>query len=711
MSKKIKILIFVITVLFILFASTIFAWFVGDENVQTSGIEGGILTQYFYAGDGSAEHPYEIVLPIHYYNLVMLYQKLDGFSDENYHFQIGHNFGNGYQVGNYVNGQLVYSNILDMSIYDEMLPIGTSDIPFGGDLDGNNLTISGLNIVAAQDNINTADLGVFGYVSTDAAVHDLYLKNVTINVDGLTDDHTNHGTYGYVGYLAGHVETSTCFTNVYLNVCTIQGKTSGNDSKSDWGIFGYCTDADTLENFVNNAAGIDIGWGGSFNSKIYTDLLYNLNHSTDSQTSNSFSGSGGYVVNKTSSATTNPASNAVIYRLRDGSYIPLKFEDITHTKAAMNNTGYLVGSNLIGVNASPKISSYKMVNIANAIGNTAYNNLQTAYKADNITYTDSKLEILTYYDGGWKRIKDSHNANNNSTNSQITRYTRVNVEDFGFVKYEASRNALQEVLESSTFIHGIHFDNNQISTSNLLTIPANIARINGQTISTAYQVPKGSIDFNLKEKGYINFFAGTYNSSNVSLNFFSLYKVERNGGTITALNEISKIYGDGNGGYLYQYVGGNKPFGAGDLVFDVKTVLGGNAPVGNMMYYFEIPVNAGEYAMGVSGSTQGAYLIYLDLGANGNDDEELVNTFETIEYRDATDTADNSIALITYENAQNIDISITTSYDDSELKYYINIAADAPLEVKVTLLNSDYIIIVNNNVTINTIKTEIININ
>ena len=73
MSKKIKILIFVITVLFILFASTIFAWFVGDENVQTSGIEGGILTQYFYAGDGSAEHPYEIVLPIHYYNLVMLY--------------------------------------------------------------------------------------------------------------------------------------------------------------------------------------------------------------------------------------------------------------------------------------------------------------------------------------------------------------------------------------------------------------------------------------------------------------------------------------------------------------------------------------------------------------------------------------------------------------------------------------------------------------
>ena len=115
--------------------------------------------------------------------------------------------------------------------------------------------------------------------------------------------------------------------------------------------------------------------------------------------------------------------------------------------------------------------------------------------------------------------------------------------------------------------------------------------------------------------------------------------------------------------------------------------------------------------MGVSGSTQGAYLIYLDLGANGNDDEELVNTFETIEYRDATDTADNSIALITYENAQNIDISITTSYDDSELKYYINIAADAPLEVKVTLLNSVYTIIVNNNTTINTIKTEIININ
>jgi hypothetical protein len=33
-------------------------------------------------------------------------------------------------------------------------------------------------------------------------------------------------------------------------------------------------------------------------------------------------------------------------------------------------------------------------------------------------------------------------------------------------------------------------------------------------------------------------------------------------------------------------------------------------------YYFEIPVNDGEYALGSVGGKKGAYLVYLDLAAN-----------------------------------------------------------------------------------------------
>ena len=50
--------------------------------------------------------------------------------------------------------------------------------------------------------------------------------------------------------------------------------------------------------------------------------------------------------------------------------------------------------------------------------------------------------------------------------------------------------------------------------------------------------------------------------------------------------------------------------------------------VSNAMYYFEIPVNAGEYALGsVSGGT-GAYLIYLDISANAQE----VNRTTVTEY-------------------------------------------------------------------------------
>ena len=38
------------------------------------------------------------------------------------------------------------------------------------------------------------------------------------------------------------------------------------------------------------------------------------------------------------------------------------------------------------------------------------------------------------------------------------------------------------------------------------------------------------------------------------------------------------------------------------------------------VYYFEIPVNAGEYALGSASTGDGAYLMYLDIGANGNSD-------------------------------------------------------------------------------------------
>ena len=649
-------------------------------TLEVDDLSGGVVSEYFHCGDGSENDPFVITRPEHFYNLTQLYDKLDSFSQEDYYFQLGYDLNNDgdLEFFDYSDSgvyQEDYSDFLNMNYYEDFLPIGSEDKPFIGHFDGSNLTISKLQI-QGEDNV-----GVFGYVDSTASIKDLYIKDLEINADD-----------AYVGYIAGRVEDATCFENVYVNDCTL----NTTNTICKWGYFGYCDNAASLEQFVASAmSGEEDEWGGSFNSKTYTNLLYNLDHSTTAETTNTFSGDGGYVVKKTASAKTDPNNNQVVYRLRDGSYVPLKFTDDTHTQAALGNTGYLVGSNIgTGANASPKVSSYKMVNLQNALTNTQSTNMQTTYNASNIAYIDSKLEVMTYQNG-WKRIKDSHNENNNSTNRAITSYTKTELDNFGFQKYEDSRNSLQEALESSQFVHGIHFDNNAISISNLLTVPANTIRVNGKKVTTSYQLPKGSIDFNLKEEGIINFFAGTYNSSNVSLNFFSLYEVTRNNsGNITALTQIKKIYASSSGsGYIYQ-TGNSKPSGAGDLVLDVETVLHGNAPVINMMYYFEIPVNAGEYAMGVAGSTQGAYMIYLDLGANGGTESTLVDDFRSIDYRYALDIVEHSILLITYELSDEETLDISVSFNNNV--YNIYATSDDTIEILVTTLNTNYTYYFNN---------------
>lgn len=673
--------------------SLTFAWLMSattELNVDT--LQGGVISQYFDSGSGTEDDPFIITRPVHLYNMTELYDKWDGFADANHYFQLGKDIDNDGDLEFYAyddNGVYLetYSDSLNMNYYEDFRPIGSEDKQFGGYFDGSNLTISNLQVLG-EDNV-----GVFGYVNEDAHIQDLYVDALEIDANS-----------SYVGYIAGYIEDATCFENVYVNDCTLDT----TNSICEWGYFGYCDNAASLEQFVAQAiSGEEDEWGGSFNSKTYTNLLYKLDHSTTSETTNTVSGDGGYVVKKTASAKTDPNNNQVVYRLRDGSYVPLKFTDDTHTQAALGNTGYLVGSNIgTGANASPKVSSYKMVNLQNALTNTRSTNMQTTYNASNIVYTDSKLEVMTYQNG-WKRIKDDHNASNNSTNAAITSYTKTDLANFGFHKYIDSRNSLQEVLESSSFVHGIHFDNNAISTSNLLTVPANTIRVNGKRVTTTYQLPKGSIDFNLKEEGIINFFAGTYNSSNVSLNFFSLYEVTRNNsGNVTALTQIKKIYAASSGtGYIYQ-TGNSKPSGAGDLVFDVETILHGNAPVINMMYYFEIPVNAGEYAMGVAGSTQGAYMIYLDLGANGGQESNLVDDFHSIDYRDAIDTVEHSILLITYELSDEQTLSVSVSFSDNS--YYIYASSDDAIQIKITTLSTDYSFYYNDSLLVSAIMTHIV---
>lgn len=378
------------------------------------------------------------------------------------------------------------------------------------------------------------------------------------------------------------------------------------------------------------------------------------------------------------SVVTLAQNGNVLYHLKDGCYLPLKFnEDKTGT--ASDNTGYVVGAS-DGDRGVVKIASYYPSAIVNSLSNTNVSTIGNAVSDKTTTYVDTNLELLTYSikDKQWYRIEDSHNVNRTggeTTNSYIQKYSRKSVEYLGFEKYNESRNHLQNSLENSSKIQGIHFDFKEISGQEKLTVTSNI-KLRGQTYSN-YELPKGSLDFNLKKTGYINFFAGTYYSSTVyNFGFFTLNHITRNGTAISSIKKISEIYQNKNWNanwvsdasdnpkFFYKYSDGsfsnivvdkttgeaptdkdnlrtraatladrNTSVGYDGMVFDNATVLEGvigrngtilKQDINNVMFYFEVPVNNGEYAMGMpptpSGisSYVGAYMIYLDIGANGD---------------------------------------------------------------------------------------------
>ncbi len=298
-----------------------------------------------------------------------------------------------------------------------------------------------------------------------------------------------------------------------------------------------------------------------------------------------------------------------------------------------------------------------------------------------------------------------------------------------YQKYTDSYTAVKNVLTSSAnidgttgYVYGLHFMNAQIAmehNNHQVRIP--YAVINGQEYYN-YQVPSDCIDFNLKEKGYINFFAGTYyqrsSSDNKTRNscFFSLYDIFRsssNVSDITGIKEIVEIYEHTNSSYSYVYkysdgtysvpfryqvidglktkvkidgstydeynrVTSSLPSGY-SLKFNTEWIKGHKNSSGvstlthNAAYYFEIPMNDGEYCLGSVPGHNGAYLMYLDIGANA----QQINRTEISQKSTVTantyvfpkgisiilpgDKIDTSIAVSSLDASQSAVVRITNS--------------------------------------------------
>ena len=356
-------------------------------------------------------------------------------------------------------------------------------------------------------------------------------------------------------------------------------------------------------------------------------------------------------------------------------YFPLTWTSSTDSTPTTKNTGYIVSGSNYSNTSVPSIGDIRFSSFY-----TTAMLKQSFVNGTSSFYSDSNLFAYTINSSGAVKIGDSINGQENA--SGYTSYS-----DLGFQKYyysrfgnaSGSRVSLKNML-SSDIAYGLHFMNASISMKNLITIP--FAMVNGNEYSN-YQLPKDSIDFNLKTGGYVNFFAhtafvngiqysdytGTAQKSSVTWpntnnSFFSLHWIERDGSTIQQIKEIDKIYknkehdkDDSQPQYVYTYrnsedastydtgvkdehgklIKGDK----GDLVFDTYWLTDPNYDSFNIfsVYYFEIPVNKGEYALGsTSGTTDntskggwpsavnknGAYLMYLDIGSSTRNNDAIV---------------------------------------------------------------------------------------
>ena len=499
---------------------------------------------------------------------------------------------------------------------------------------------------------------------------------------------TNYSDYGVVGYC----------TPAYL-------ATVSNSEATVYEPL-LITDYTGGEGYGGSASGPGDHWGGSINMKEMNERFYRLINRPeatviDLKNGNTVLGTKYfkcYTDNYESIAfyrsgadtyfSTSPLTNQVFYVLSGGgsvsyikskktyvpdndlpeTYIPLlaNYEDGIY-KTDIKNTGYITSKNISSTtgnnSGTVRFASYPIRFISNSLSNANNTNAQVDSGSGGTypAYDKAETEILTNGSASWSSnnfvlIKDEMEGYNQnhvvSASSAMAAFRNTKTDSttptaLGLEKYNASRASLDEIL--GTLIHGIHFMDSAVTTSNPVTIPSAIFNddpVEANRIKTNFKVPASCIDFYLREEGKINFFAGSYYSrsgNSYADSFFSLYKISRNGTELTAVNRIDYIYLNNNYDpntpdsekYVYRYQGQNAPANAGELVFDMRFIMN-EPPVKNALYYFEIPVNKGEYALGtVSGTSGGAYLIYLDIGVSAAKVNPIEGT-KTVEYLTTT---------------------------------------------------------------------------
>ena len=352
----------------------------------------------------------------------------------------------------------------------------------------------------------------------------------------------------------------------------------------------------------------------------------------------------GVVKDGTSASSSNPSI------MVPGTILPLNVDSDTY-ETRSTNTGYIVGGGQYNA-TTVRASSYALTNIGNSISTNG---------TSSATYNSANLEVLTntsttYSASNYGRIQDrsditaySPNINHASVSSALSGYS-ASIASNSLKKYESARAQMNSILSGAVRVHGLHFTGETISKTNVVTKQNAIMYGVTNGSSTSLDLTEHSIDFYVKAPGYINFFAGSYGTYSSVIDcdsFFSLNLIVRDSSkNITDVKQIYSVWSNtnpatkgmyphlyyDNSGNLIEYGYTSSQVTKGVKEFDMA-FLHNAPPVLQALYYFEIPVNSGEFALGsVSGKTKGAYLIYLDISANASveGDSKIVDSLNVV---------------------------------------------------------------------------------
>lgn len=579
-------------------------------------VDAGVVGGYFASGNGSEERPFEITNKRHLYNLAWL-QYMGNFNHAN--------LDNAEEYKTYY---FTLSNDLDCEGL-VLPPIGTGDNPFVSVFNGNGHTISNLKVsndfnhleqhpnnvdITNYQNVNI--IGFFGiigkYTGTEndglkiptiigesgtnvvTSAHDFYLDNLEI--------HSNKEN-SLTGLFAGYVNANVSNIGVHYSWFNLASGVSHieNNKISNYTLIGDYNGKgeDGAIDWIGKP-GPGMGFGGS------VDILSIMERMNQISTNNwtfpelNFNG-------LTSSSSSHPLSGSYLSLIVDNEINETYYSQNTAEQVPMNNIGYYTG------------------NEAKILGK------KTA---------EQVLDEDCFVDDGTGKLVQTTDRKNDIANGLIK---DINVyEVTGFSTYGVSNNITQDVKSDVLdmindplgYIYSIRFTG-QVETNNWVTIEnATIAQKNYDKIN----IPPKTIWFTARENGLAKIVFCTQNNTTRGVSLYNItrtsstpyYSPNPGSGGVTISKIDTVFYNAAEDRYIYGYPENYDTEGWEQIYnyswFDNNTLKE------DKIYYIQIPIMKGyEYALGAQNSGEG-YVMYLDIGQNGNMNPEYVGTIEGVDF-------------------------------------------------------------------------------